>query len=143
MINWFPEKLPEEYHDGSYETTISWTNSMVYSWLSQLISVGYTKSKKGDRKGLQESDVKNVKSRDKTSERFADFEKNWENELARIAKINEKIIEKRKKSNKVASSSEEETKDEDDFLEKPSLYRKDPKCFLQQPPSGMYIRAHT
>ena len=46
---------------------------MTYSWLTELISIGYSKATKGDKKGLQAEDVKNVKARDKTSNRFAEF----------------------------------------------------------------------
>ena len=68
---------------------------------------------------MSESDVKNVKARDKTSERFAEFEKNWKSELARIEKLNEKIKAKRKSNNKVGSEKDEK-KNPDDDLEKPS-----------------------
>ena len=121
ILSWFPEQLPVEYDDGSYESPISWCNSMVYSWLTQLISIGYKKAKTGDKKGLTEDDVKNVKARDQTVNRFADFKVNWELELKRIAALNAKNASKKKKSNKV--SSEKNEKDGDDDGLTPSLYR--------------------
>ena len=77
---------------------------MVYSWLTELISVGYKKAKTGDRKGLEESDVKNVKARDKTVNRYEEFKIQWEAELKRIEKINLKNAEKHKVSNKAGSN---------------------------------------
>ena len=113
IVSFIPEKLPEEYHDGSYETPISWINSMTYSWLTELISVGYRKATKGDKKGLQAEDVKNVKARDKTSNRFAEFEENWNSEVARVQAINAKkkpTPPKKSKKNKVSDESEENKK---------------------------------
>ena len=111
IVSFIPEKLPEEYQDGSYETAISWINSMTYSWLTELISVGYSKATKGDKKGLQAEDVKNVKARDKTSNRFAEFEQNWNSEVARVQAINAKKKPKPpKKKNKVSDESEENKK---------------------------------
>merc|ERR1711917_26819 len=98
---------------GSYETPISWINSMTYSWLTELISVGYRKATKGDKKGLQAEDVKNVKARDKTSNRFAEFEENWNSEVARVQAINAKKKPKppkKSKKNKVSDESEENKK---------------------------------
>ena len=113
IVSFIPEKLPEEYQDGSYETAISWINSMTYSWLTELISVGYSKATKGDKKGLQAEDVKNVKARDKTSNRFAEFEANWNSEVARVQAINAKKkpkTPKKSKKNKVSDESEENNK---------------------------------
>ena len=84
---------------------------MTYSWLTELISVGYSKATKGDKKGLQAEDVKNVKARDKTSNRFAEFEENWNSEIARVQAINAKKKPKpQKKKNKVSDESEENKK---------------------------------
>lgn len=86
---------------------------MTYSWLTQLISVGYKKAKTGDKKGLQSEDVKNVKARDKTSNRFAEFEENWKSEVARVQAINAKKKPKppkNSKKNKVSDESEENKK---------------------------------
>ena len=122
ILSWFPEKLPVEYDDGSYESSISWCNSMVYSWLTQLISIGYKKAKTGDKKGLTEDDVKNVKARDQTINRYAEFKQNWQAELDRIAQLNAKNDAKKKKTNKVASEKSESGDEADDSI-KPSLYR--------------------
>ena len=113
FVSFIPETLPEEYQDGSYETPISWINSMLYSWLTELISVGYRKATKGDKKGLQAEDVKNVKARDKTSNRFAEFEENWNNEIARVQAINAKKKPKPPKTpkkNKVSDETDDNKK---------------------------------
>ena len=86
---------------------------MTYSWLTELISIGYNKATKGDKKGLQSEDVKNVKARDKTSNRFAEFEANWNSEVARVQAINAKKkpkTPKKSKKNKVSDESEENNK---------------------------------
>ena len=94
---------------------------MVYSWLTQLISVGYRKAKTGEKKGLDENDVKNVKARDQTINRYAEFEINWKKELERIKVLNEKKKHDKKKSNKVSSEKSDEKSESDEIT--PSLYR--------------------
>ena len=86
----FPEDLPDQYQDGSYETDISWLSSSFYSFLTALIQLGYAKTKKGKKTGLEEDDVRPVKYRDRTDFRFGDFEDNWNAECERVRLWNEK-----------------------------------------------------
>ena len=74
---------------------------------------------KKTKTGLNESDVKNVKARDQTINRYAEFEVNWKRELERIKILNEKQKHEKKKSNKVSSEKSDEKSDEIT----PSLYR--------------------
>ncbi|CAG5100511.1 Oidioi.mRNA.OKI2018_I69.XSR.g17031.t1.cds [Oikopleura dioica] len=125
----FPEELEDDYFDGSYESPISWLSASFYSFLTPVIWLGWIKTKEGDKKGLQEEDIKNVKSRDRTENYFDQFEKNWLAEVARVSEINARNAAKpsktkkpRKKLNKVEAEKVED-KEEDDGRVKPSLYR--------------------
>jgi len=68
--------------------------------LTPLIRLGYKKTKTGDKTGLEEDDVNNLKYRDRTDFRFDDFEKNWISECKRVEEWNKKNPPKPKKPKK-------------------------------------------
>ena len=124
----FPEQLEDDYFDGSYESPVSWLSASFYSFLTPVIWMGWIKTKKGDKTGLQEEDIKDVKMRDRTQNYYHEFEKNWVAEVARVSEINAKNDAKAPKAikapkkNKVDAEKPEE-KEEKDGRVKPSLYR--------------------